>query len=51
MIQAAHAASAERTVKSHVTHVFDQLGVCSRTEAVAVAPRRGLLPDEPPPAS
>ncbi len=28
------------------THVFDKLGVSSRTEAVAVALRRGLLPEE-----
>ncbi len=43
---AARLAIAERTVKSHVTHIFDKLGVSSRTEAVAVALRRGLLPEE-----
>jgi NarL family two-component system response regulator YdfI len=38
----------ERTVKAHVTGIFDKLGVNSRAEAVAVAMRRGLLPTEPP---
>ncbi len=34
----------ERTVKAHVTSVFNKLGVNSRAEAVAVALRSGLLP-------
>jgi len=34
----------ERTVKAHVTSIFNKLGVNSRAEAVAVALRRGLLP-------
>ena len=34
----------ERTVKAHVTSIFNKLGVNSRTEAVAVAMRSGLLP-------
>jgi NarL family two-component system response regulator YdfI len=34
---------AERTVKGHVTSVFNKLGVNSRTEAVAVAIRSGIL--------
>lgn len=33
----------ERTVKSHLGHLFDKLGVTSRTEAVKVATRRGLV--------
>lgn len=32
------------TVKSHLAHTYDKLGVQSRTEAVAVARERGLLP-------
>lgn len=31
------------TVKSHLAHVYDKLGVQSRTEAIAVARQRGLL--------
>jgi len=34
----------ERTVKAHVTSIFNKLGVNSRAEAVAVALRSGLLP-------
>jgi NarL family two-component system response regulator YdfI len=37
----------ERTVKAHVTSIFNKLGVNSRAEAVAVALRQGLLPTEP----
>ncbi|MPY91054.1 MAG: response regulator [Luteitalea sp.] len=33
----------ERTVKTHVGHLFEKLGVASRTEAVKVATRRGLV--------
>jgi NarL family two-component system response regulator YdfI len=36
----------ERTVKAHVTSIFNKLGVSSRAEAVAVAMRKGLLPGE-----
>jgi NarL family two-component system response regulator YdfI len=37
----------ERTVKAHVTGIFNKLGVSSRAEAVAVALRGGLLPTKP----
>ena len=33
----------ERTVKSHLAHLFDKLQVTNRTEAVRVATRRGLV--------
>jgi two-component system NarL family response regulator len=33
----------ERTVKTHLGHLFDKLGVASRTEAVKIATRRGLV--------
>ena len=39
---------AERTVKAHVTSIFMKLEVNSRTEAVVVALRGGLLPDGQP---
>ena len=34
----------ERTVKFHVTAVFNKLGADNRAQAVALAGRRGLLP-------
>ncbi|VTT97100.1 family transcriptional regulator : Response regulator containing a CheY-like receiver domain and an HTH DNA-binding domain OS=Singulisphaera acidiphila (strain ATCC BAA-1392 / DSM 18658 / VKM B-2454 / MOB10) GN=Sinac_0434 PE=4 SV=1: Response_reg: GerE [Gemmataceae bacterium] len=37
---------AEDTVKRHVSNVLAKLGVADRAEAVAVALRRGLLPEE-----
>jgi two-component system NarL family response regulator len=36
-------AISERTVKTHLGHLFEKLGVTSRTEAVRVASRRGLV--------
>jgi two-component system NarL family response regulator len=33
----------ERTVKTHVGHLFDKLGAASRTEAIKIATRRGLV--------
>jgi DNA-binding NarL/FixJ family response regulator len=33
----------ERTVKTHLAHLFEKLGVTTRTEAVKVATRRGLV--------
>lgn len=32
-----------QTVKTHIAHIFDKLGVSDRTEAVAAALRRGLV--------
>jgi two-component system NarL family response regulator len=33
----------DRTVKTHLGHLFEKLGVASRTEAVKIATRRGLV--------
>jgi two-component system NarL family response regulator len=33
----------ERTVKTHLAHLFEKLAVTSRTEAIKVATRRGLV--------
>ena len=40
---ASELAIGERTVKTHLGHLFEKLGVTSRTEAVKVATRRGLV--------
>jgi DNA-binding CsgD family transcriptional regulator len=36
----------ERTVKSHVTHIYQKLGVNSRMEAARLLQTRGYLPDD-----
>ncbi|MGW9531231.1 response regulator transcription factor, partial [Paenibacillus terrae] len=33
----------ERTVKAHLTNIYNKLGVDSRSEAVAVSLERGIL--------
>jgi two-component system NarL family response regulator len=40
---ASELAIGERTVKTHLGHLFEKLGVTSRTEAIKVATRRGLV--------
>ncbi len=35
-----------RTVEAHLTHIYDKLGVCSRTEAVVRAMQHGWLEPE-----
>jgi DNA-binding NarL/FixJ family response regulator len=40
---AAELGISERTVKTHLGHLFEKLGVTSRTEAIKVATRRGLV--------
>ena len=37
-------AISSHTVKSHMVHIFNKLGVDSRAAAVATAGRQGLLP-------
>jgi DNA-binding NarL/FixJ family response regulator len=45
--QIAHALSiSERTVKFHVTAIFNKLGAENRAQAVAIAAERGLLPTQ-----
>jgi DNA-binding NarL/FixJ family response regulator len=33
----------EETVKAHVRHIMDKLGACDRTQAIAIAVRRGII--------
>jgi two-component system NarL family response regulator len=40
---ASELAISERTVKTHLGHLFEKLGAASRTEAVKIATRRGLV--------
>jgi DNA-binding NarL/FixJ family response regulator len=40
---ASELAISERTVKTHLGHLFEKLGVTSRTEALKIATRRGLV--------
>jgi two-component system NarL family response regulator len=40
---AAELGISDRTVKTHLGHLFEKLGVTSRTEAIKVASRRGLV--------
>jgi NarL family two-component system response regulator YdfI len=39
-----HLGITERTVKAHVSNIFNKLGVDSRAAAIAAAARRGVLP-------
>lgn len=39
-----HLGITERTVKAHLTSIYNKFGVDSRAAAIAVAARRGLLP-------
>ena len=46
---AAHLFVSQATVKSHLVHIFAKLDADSRTAAVAIAVRRGLIRRGPPP--
>jgi DNA-binding NarL/FixJ family response regulator len=45
---ARHLGISEKTVKGHLTHVFQALGVVDRTQAALWAERHGLLKDDGP---
>ena len=38
---------AESTIKTYLSRLYDKLGVNNRAEALAVATRAGLIPDQP----
>ena len=38
----------ERTVKFHIGEIMDRLHLAHRRDAIALARRAGLIPDEPP---
>jgi len=39
---AAHLGMSEKTVRNHITHIFDKIGVESRAQAIVLARERGL---------
>jgi DNA-binding CsgD family transcriptional regulator len=39
---AAHLGMSEKTVRNHITHVFDKIGVENRSQAIVLARERGL---------
>jgi len=39
---AAHLALSEKTVRNHITHIFDKIGVENRSQAIVLARERGL---------
>ena len=39
---AARLALSEKTVRNHITHIFDKIGVESRAQAIVLARDRGL---------
>ena len=42
-----HLGISERTVKAHLSSIYNKFGVDSRAAAIAVAAQRGLLPQDP----
>jgi DNA-binding NarL/FixJ family response regulator len=39
---AAHLGMSEKTVRNHITHIFDKIGVENRSQAIVRARERGL---------